>query len=454
MPNAEQWRTIINDFNPIGTTLSEEVHRFYVDRSEQDPARSVSGRLKLNFLNSIGQPRPYKALLTGHVGSGKSTELLQLGTDLAERFFIVWFDAESSLVEGSANQFDVLLAMGVAVHKAASMGDLNPPRKLVNKLLKSLSKFVRKYEERKGFSLNLKDLLNQVTAGAIVVGGGLVAGPVGAGVAAATVFAVSRLELNVRDDLVRTLELPANRLEVIEALNAIINFAQRQCGRPLLIITDGLDKVSAARAKLLFADSALLAEPGCALIYSVPIEFGHRLHAEQSTNLFNECTMLPNPPVQKRPPTGDHWRDERERRDEGLLVLSEIVSKRLAARAIGLNDAIAPEALALLAQRSGGVIRELVRYFREAAVSAQLLRMDCIDERIAEAVLARHREETARVLNVAHRETLADVLTQGALAGGKKETVEDELLRSLRLISYEDEGNFWFDAHPNVLQLL
>lgn len=454
MPNAEQWRTIINDFNPIGTTLSEEVRRFYVDRSEQEPARSVAARLKLNFLNSIGQPRPYKALLTGHVGSGKSTELLQLGTDLAEQFLIVWFDAESSLVEGTANQFDVLLAMGVAVHKAALMADLNPPDKLVNRLLKSLSKFVRRYEERKGFSLKLKDVLNQVTAGAFVAGAGLVAGPVGAGFAAVTAFAVSRLELNVRDDLVRTLELPPNRLEIIEALNAIITFAHRACGRPLLILIDGLDKVSATRAKLLFADSALLAEPGCALMYTVPIEFGHRLYAEQATNLFNECTMLPNPPVQTRPAIGDHWRDRREPNEDGLTVLREIVTKRLAVRAMARDEAIIPDALTLLAQSSGGVIREFVRYFREAAVSAQLLNADRIDERIAEQILAQHREESARVLNGAHRKTLKSVLESGALAGGGEESVEDDLLRSVRLISYEDEGNFWFDAHPNVLQLL
>jgi hypothetical protein len=454
MPNAEQWRTIINDFNPIGTARSEEVHRFYVDRSEHDQARSVVARLKVNFLNSVDQPKPYKALLTGHVGSGKSTELIRLGTDLSERFFIVWFDAESSLVEGSANQFDVLLAMGVAVHKAAVMGDLNPPKKLVNKLLKSLSKFVRTYEERKGFSLRLSDVLNQVTAGVIVAGVGLVAGPVVAGAAAATAFAVSRLELNVRDDLVRTLELPANRLEVIEALNAIIDFAQSECGRPLLIITDGLDKVSAARAKILFADSALLAEPKCALLYTVPIEFGHRLDAEQAKNLFNECRMLPNPPVQKRPAIGEHWRDAREPNEDGLTVLREIVAKRLAVRGMELNEAITPEALTLLAQSSGGVIRELVRYFREAAVSAQLLSTDRIDKRIAGQVLAQQREEMAQVLKLAHRKTLADVLKQGALAGGEKESVEDDLLRSLHLISYRDEGTFWFDAHPNVLELL
>jgi hypothetical protein len=46
-------------------------------------------------------------------------------------------------------------------------------------------------------------------------------------------------------------------------------------------------------------------------------------------------------------------------------------------------------------------------------------------------------------------------MTQGELSGGQRETVEDELLRSLHLLSYQDDsGHSWFDAHPNVLPLL
>lgn len=80
----------------------------------------------------------------------------------------------------------------------------------------------------------------------------------------------TRLELKVSDDLVRTLELPTNRGKVVGALNTIIEDVQRRAQKPLLIITDGLDKVPPGRARLLFADSALLTEPACALVYAVP----------------------------------------------------------------------------------------------------------------------------------------------------------------------------------------
>ena len=53
------------------------------------------------------------------------------------------------------------------------------------------------------------------------------------------------------------------------------------------------------------------------------------------------------------------------------------------------------------------------------------------------------------------REALRHVLKRGELSGDQREAMEDQLLRGLYLLSYEDDsGNSWFDAHPNVLPLL
>jgi hypothetical protein len=110
------WRPIINDFNPVGVVRPEDVARFFVDRHADDPTRSLVQRLTLNLQNSIEQPAPYKGLLTGHVGSGKSSELMRLGQELVDDFFVVQFDAELTLATEKANHFDVLLGMGLAVH--------------------------------------------------------------------------------------------------------------------------------------------------------------------------------------------------------------------------------------------------------------------------------------------------------------------------------------------------
>jgi hypothetical protein len=450
----------VNDFNPVGQVRPEDVSRFFIDRKEHDRSRSLVQRLKLSLRNSIGQPKPYKGLLTGHVGSGKSSELIRVGQELVDDFFVVWFDAEWTLSTETVNHFEILLAMGLAVHAAAEAADLNPKKKLADELIKSLAKFVRTYEERKRFSLRLDQLVRQVfsialVSGAVALGGLPAALPAGAFVVGAdAVLKTARLELNVRDEHVRILELPANRLSVLGALNDIIEDVQQKAGKPLLIITDGLDKVPAVRAQKLFAESALLTEPACALIYAAPIEFYHRLAAGTATNLFDEYKILSNPAVQKRPPTGDNWKMEREPNEDGLEVMRKVIAKRLAAHEKTVDEIIAPEALRVLAQASGGVMRDLVRSFRDAVISGQLLDKQRIDETIAQEVVSQQRQEVAPRITSVHREALRNVLRQGALSGGAQQEVEDQLLRSLYLLSYQEASYSWFDAHPNVLPLL
>ena len=80
----------MNDFNPVGQVRPEDVARFFVNRNKDNPTQSPLQLLKLSFQDSIWQPRPpYKALLTGHTGSGKSSELMRLGQELANEFFVV-----------------------------------------------------------------------------------------------------------------------------------------------------------------------------------------------------------------------------------------------------------------------------------------------------------------------------------------------------------------------------
>lgn len=455
----EFWTRIINDFNPVGEVKPDEVARFFVDRKGEGSNRSRVQRLRQNILNARGQTKPYRALLTGHIGSGKSSELMRLGQTLGNEFFVVWFDAELSLAIQSVNHFDVLMGMGLAIHATADAAGLKPDKRLAQKLINSLARFVEKQESHEEASLKLSELLKQIFAITFVAGAGALAGPpaaVAAGafvIGAGKILNTARLELGVRDEIVKILELPPNRIAVIGALNQIIEAVGRKAGKPLLIITDGLDKVAAARARLLFADNNLLTEPAGTLVYAAPIEFYHRLMGGQAKNIFNDFKMLPNLPVHKRPPTGDMWRAEREANEEGISVMRQVVAKRLEARQRSLDEVITPDALDLMARMSGGVMRQLIHYFREAATSAQAQAQTLIDEAIVREVVSEHRLEIAPQISHDHSEALQAVLKQGRLSGGRNVDLEDDLPHSIHLLSYEDE-HFWFDAHPNVLPLL
>jgi hypothetical protein len=443
------WKPIINDFNPVGQARPEDVKRFFVDRNEEDPTQSLLRQLKLNLQNSIGEPKLYKSLLTGHVGSGKSSELIRLGQELAADFFVVWFDAELSLTTDKANHFDIILGMGLAIHLAAGTGDLNPNKKYINKLLRAMTTFVGKYAKKEDFKLNLGQLIKPIAAFAVGAVGG---GPVGAA-ATSAVFDATRLELNVSDDLVKTLELPANRQEIMGALNELIRWVEESSTRPVLLIVDGLDKVPAARAQMLFADSSLLRDPECALVYAAPIEFYYRLN--QVTNIFNDYPMLPNITTRKRPQVGDLWKLDRENHLDGLELMRKVVCKRIESHNLKIDDVITPEALVLLASMSGGVMRGMIQSFNQAALMAQLLEKKQIDEEIAQKVVNRQQNEINLRLTTNYRDALRTVLQKGALIGGPSASIEDELIRSLYLLSYQDQAPPpWFDVHPNVLALL
>jgi hypothetical protein len=90
----------------------------------------------------------------------------------------------------------------------------------------------------------------------------------------------------------------------------------------------------------------------------------------------------------------------------------------------------------------------------DAATFAQLLDRMQIDQEIAQKAIHRRRQELGPRLTLAHRDALKLILRQGMLSGDQQEAAEDELLRNLYLLSYQDKGNAWFDAHPNVLPLL
>lgn len=426
----------------------EDVARFFVDRQEHDPTRSVLRLLKLRLENSVGQPRPYKGLLTGHVGCGKTCELMRLGQELAQDFLVIWLDAEATLSTEKANHFDILLAMGVSAHAAARAAGLRPDRRLVDALLKSLASFVRKYEERKGFTLRLDMLLRQVFTAALVASAGAAGGPPAALAAGAAAVGAnqllreSRIDLNVRDENVRLLELPANRQEVVGALNQLLDHVRQKAGRPVLLIVDGLDKVPPPRAHLLFAETRLLAELAAALLYTTPIEFYHRLGAGTAVQVFDEHLLLPNVAVHQRPPVGPDWRQPRQPDDAGLQVGRHVVRARLEAGGRAPEDLITPVALDVLALASGGVMRELIRSFRDAATFAQLLGLSQIDEALARDVMGRRRQEAGLRLTANHREALRDVLerldaTEPAIraaalrALGSMELRSDELLQRL-----------------------
>jgi DNA polymerase III delta prime subunit len=205
---------------------------------------------------------------------------------------------------------------------------------------------------------------------------------------------------------------------------------------------------------LLFAESSLLSEPACALIYAAPIEFYFRIGARGANDYFTDYKILPNPPVVKRPPTGDDWRAERQEDEAAIEVMRKVVRKRLENRGLQPQAIVTDDALDLMARMSGGVMRDLIRLFSAAAASAQTLKRERIDKEIALNAIYQYRREMGARMTVVHRSALIDVLKEGRLKNGNQTEVEDELVKALFLLSYQSGDDTWFDAHPNLLPVL
>lgn len=122
------WGPIINDFQPLDSVWQTDSKRFYVDRAAGDPTNSALRLLKEGLLASLEQAQPYRAMLTGHRGSGKSFELARLAEELADHFFVVRFDADITLNPVTANHFDVILGIGLSLFAAARLAQLTPLR--------------------------------------------------------------------------------------------------------------------------------------------------------------------------------------------------------------------------------------------------------------------------------------------------------------------------------------
>ncbi len=172
------------------------------------------------------------------------------------------------------------------------------------------------------------------------------------------------------------------------------------------------------RARFLFADTTLLRDPICSLVYAAPIVFYHRAAAWQAEQIFDAYELLPNVRVQEKLPPDRHWLESRELSEAGIEVMREVVRLRLAEHELSADDVIVPEAMTLLAQMSGGVMRTLIRLFNNAATFASMKNEDRIDRDLVLKSVMRQRKRFQTRLSLEFKKALVNVLKERALLGG------------------------------------
>ncbi|NET57924.1 MAG: AAA family ATPase [Symploca sp. SIO2E6] len=422
MSNTKFWKPVYRLFKPEEPLAKpEDLRDFYVQRPDSPVEDLVS------FLEMADEPM--KFLLAGHRGGGKTTELRRVEQLLAADYAVIWIDTETALDRYNIGYAEVVVLIGQEICCQAIQPGWwsNRDERLLVALEESLTTVVYQEKERATANLALlPDVLEKM---------GLV------------------LKRGLTREFSSTLNIRPQLSEVIDRVNEIIKAAERDRKQKLVVIVDGLDRHDQRTALEMFA-SPLLTELNCHLIYTIPISLRYSSDFRQPMESY-QCLDLVNLPVFEcdencHPTTIPHQASRK--------LLSRVISQRLTRLDHKDQDIFTPDAVNLLCEKSGGVMRDLIRLARMACRKAAKKEQDYIDRKIAEdAVKEEHKSYT---LSDYHFPELAKVHETGRLTSNlhrlpsKGEFVIcDELLQNKFVLGYYDEErrNTWFDVHPILI---
>jgi len=439
MPTEDFWQPIYNAFDPWERLWGEKLDTFFVER-EHSPLRLLTAQF-----------RPgrdvQKTLIVGHRGSGKSSELLKLVSNIGRDFFTVWFDANLNLNIFTANQVELLFLMGVAIYRVADQEGLHPKEQNLDLLIDCLQTLVREQTKQTGFVLDAGRLMSNVICFGLPAIIGATAGPAaGAGVAALTALArelaQDTFSLGLRKEEVARLEVEPRIWDIARVANLIIADVEQKAGKPVLIVMDGLDRLEPGPARDIFINSQVLSLPNCRVIYVTPITLYYSPDFAQTRQLF-AMAEFPNVKLHERnAPDTLH--------KAGMRTMREVTRRRLRALGYEPEMIITRNSLNLLAVMSGGVMREMISLMREAVVQAEIAGETRVTLQAARAAVYKLRRQYAAGLRQEHYRELETFHATGIPSQSES---CDDLLRNLYILSYIND-QLWYDIHPNVRPLL
>jgi ATPase subunit of ABC transporter with duplicated ATPase domains len=104
------WTPIVRAFDPYKPIAIGDPQHYYVERPDS-PLGELMAKLMVNLNN------PRKIILTGHRGSGKSSELAKLAGDVAGEVAVIWIDAQSTFNMFDVGHTELLISLGAAINR-------------------------------------------------------------------------------------------------------------------------------------------------------------------------------------------------------------------------------------------------------------------------------------------------------------------------------------------------
>ncbi len=420
-------KNIYAAFNP--TPLHKGQQDLYVDLDSVRGDSSVVNQMKQKVLLSDG---PSCQVLTGHRGSGKSTELWQLRYALEnhahanERIFVVQVQADEELDRNDVDFPEVLVAI---IRQLA-------------KQLKERANIALKPGYFKDRWQRLKELaLTEVEFEKMDLEVGM-----------AKISSTIRNSPDARKKVRAALEPDTDNW--LTAANDIIGTAvlelQKQHFRGLVIIVDDLDKMitrphedaGCSTTEYLFVHrSAQLTAFKCHLVYTVPIELAYSHHESTIRRLYGgDFPVVPMTKIETPPPASKTY-------PKGIAKFREMITARLTS--VGATEDDLFESAKVrddLIKLTGGQPTELMTLIREAIVTTGIPIGSKGIKRTSQEVMRSYR----RQLRADHWPVLEEARKTGQVV--RTETNEKpfrELLESRALLLYRNDEE-WYGLNPAI----
>ena len=414
------WKAL-NPSKPLNIANVED-QKYYIDFSDVrggNVTRQLARTIERQHDTSTCQ------LFTGHIGCGKSTELLCLKTQLTKAgFHVVFFESSDEMDLNDVDVTDILMA--IARQVSASLEAINiclKPNYFV-KLFREVSDILRTPVEISNvqFSVGL-----------------------------ASVTASTKDSPELRRQMRQIMEPRTNN--ILESINQELlqpaNDALKQRGyKGLVVLIDNLDrldnteKAGKSQPAYLFVDRGeQLRRLNCHVVYTIPIVL---VFSNDVNTLANRFGIDP----QVLPMVIVRYADERLC-DNGLTLLRQLMLARTfpetapGDRVARVNEVFENlETLDQLCLASGGHVRNLLKLGFSC-----LQRMDPpFSRECVERVIRQRRNELLRAITPDEMELLQQVRKEKKARG---EANYEMLLKSMFVFEYRsDDYGHWFDVNP------
>ncbi|MBD2142970.1 AAA family ATPase [Anabaena sp. FACHB-1250] len=423
--NLERFYQACNPSRPLMIENLDD-RSYYIDFASVRGGKIIEALLRT--ITRISPNTPTCQLFTGHLGCGKSTELLRLKAELeAQDFHVVYFESTHVLEMVDIDITDILLAIAGLVSKSMEAIKLRVQPTYFTKLFSEVVDFLQTPIEL-GVEAELSVGIGKITA---------------------KTKESPHLRRRLRDYLEPRTEniLQSINTELLDRANLELKARGK---KGLVVIVDNLDRVAIrplpsgrSLPEYLFIDRGdQLRKLNCHIVYTIPLALTFSNDSAQLQHRLGgglAPKILPMIPVRQR---------SGEINIEGLELMRQMVLAR------AFPNSSPPVRLNLITQLfdnsdsldrlcliSGGHVRDLLG-----------LLFDCLreqdppfDRNCVELVIRRQRDYRANAIDMNESELIFQVIQEQRVKG---DIEYDLLLRSLFVFEYRDHQGVWFAINP------